>query len=578
LSIEVDLLDFVEQCRGLAKQDIIRTTKGLYNLNGTKSIMPNSSRESLVNQRPNIILVMVDDMGYSDISPYGGEIETPNLGRLADDGLRFTQFSNYARCCPTRASLMTGLHPHQAGIGYMTNEAEDPESSNRGVPGYQGHLNDRCVTIAEVLSNAGYHTAMAGKWHLGQHKQRNRPTERGFDRYYGHLSGWTNYFNPTGNRGLSIDNGDPGSVEPESTTDRRYYTTDAFTDWGIRFAEDAITSDEQPFFLYLSYNAPHWPLHAHEDVVEKYRGEYADGWDEIRKRRYRRQVDLGLFDEDTSQLTESVAPDWESLSPEKREEMDHRMAIYAAQIDIVDQNLGKLVEFLEKQEELDNTLLLFLSDNGACAEGEGAPRYMLGGGEADELNDPSVDGWISYGEAWANVSNTPFRKYKRWTHEGGVATPFIAHWPAGLGDPGGEWRRQPAHLPDVMSTVVDVAEATYPERRNGNTIPTMEGVSLLPAFAGEQLDRERPICLEHEGNRAIRVDRWKLVSTGSKRDYGTEDSWELYDMAVDRSETTDLSAERPDKLEQLRIQWWKWAERTGVVPNGKGVESVDDIS
>jgi len=512
---------------------------------------------------------MVDDMGYADLNPYGGEIDTPTLQRLTDDGVRFTQFSNYARCCPTRASLMTGLHPHQAGIGYMTDSPGKPGSNDRGVPGYQGHLNERCVTLAEVLSDAGYYTAMAGKWHLGQHEAKNRPTERGFDRYYGHLGGATNYFDPRGARGLSLDGGKPGSVEPESTTDRQYYTTDAFTDYGIQFLDDAIENDDQPFFLYLSYNAPHWPLHAHEEVVEKYRGKYADGWDEVREQRYQRQLTSGMFEEDRVPLTEGVGPEWENLSPEKRDEMDHRMAIYAAQIDIVDQNLGKLIEYLESRGELENTLLLFLSDNGACAEGEGAPRCMLGGGAAKDLNDPSIYGWISYGEAWANVSNTPFRKYKRWVHEGGVATPLIVHWPAGLDDPDGAWRRQPAYLPDIMPTIVDVTDATYPTHRNGFTIPDMEGSSLLPVFEGEPLEREQPICMEHEGNRTIRDGRWKLVSEGPQTDYGTEDSWELYDISTDRSETTDLASEHPDTVERLRKQWWKWAKRVGVVPNGK---------
>ncbi|MFB6141487.1 MAG: arylsulfatase [Halosimplex sp.] len=533
--------------------------------------MSRDAADSRAASRPNVVLVMVDDMGYADIGPYGGEIDTPNLRSLADDGLRFTQFYNYARCCPTRASLLTGLHPHQTGIGHMTNPAGDPDGNDRGVPSYQGHLNERCVTIAEVLGDAGYRTMASGKWHLGQHHEGDRPPERGFDRYYGHLSGAANYFDPSGERGLSRGNGDPGSVDPESTTDRRYYTTDAFTDRAVDFVADATDAGDDPFFLYLPYNAPHWPLHAHEDVVEEYRGEYADGWDALREERYERQLEMGLFDEERAPLSERVGPEWDDLSEGKRAEMAERMAIYAAQVDIVDRSVGRLVDALEARGELDETLFLFLSDNGACAEFD-----VLGSGPAEELNEAGSPLVLSYGEAWAHASNTPFRKYKHWVHEGGAATPFVVHWPDGLDDPDGDWRRQPAYLPDVMATVVDVAGAEYPDSRDGVDVPPMEGTSLLPAFDGDSLDRDEPLFMEHEGNRFVRDGRWKLVSAGEEADYGGPDNWELFDMATDRTESTDLSADHPDRVERLREAWWTWAERVGVVPNGRGVESYED--
>lgn len=515
--------------------------------------------------RPNVVLAMVDDMGFADVSPYGGEIATPTVQRLADDGLRFTQCYNYARCCPTRASLLTGLHPHQCGVGHMTDPPDDEGAQDRGVPGYRGHLTDDCATLPEVLRDAGYHTLMTGKWHLGSHERSHRPTERGFDRFYGHLSGAASYFDPQGARGLSTGADPPGSVAPESTTDRRYYTTDAFTDRAVDFVDD-VADDDAPFFCYLSFNAPHWPLHAHEDVVEAYRGRYDEGWDALRAERYERQVAMGLFDPEDAPLSDRVGPEWDDLSPAVQDEMDLRMATYAAQVDIVDRNLGRFVEALESRGEFENTLFLFLSDNGACAEFD-----MLGTGDREDINDPSTWGPVSYGEAWAHASNTPFRKYKHWVHEGGAATPFVVHWPAGLGDAGGEWRRQPTYLPDVAATLYDLADADYP-----SGAPPLEGVSLRPAFAGESLDRDRPLCMEHEGNRFVRDGRWKLVSAGSQADYGGPDGWELYDVASDRTESTDLADAHPERVEALATAWWDWAERVGVVPNGKGVESRAD--
>jgi len=369
-----------------------------------------------------------------------------------------------------------------------------------------------------------------------------------------------------------MDNGKPGSIELESTTDRRYYTTDAFTDYGIEFVEEALDADDEPFFLYLPFNAPHWPLHAHEEVVAKYRDAYTDGWDALRERRYQRQLDLGLFEPENAPLSESVGPQWETLSEAKREEMTERMAIYAAQIDIVDRNVGRLVDVLEDRGELDNTLFMFLSDNGACAEFD-----MLGSGPADALNRASSPLVLSYGEAWAHASNTPFRKYKRWVHEGGAATPLIVHSPDGLDDPNGDFRREPAYLPDVMATLVDVADAEYPETRDDVDVPPMEGTSLRPLFEGNSLDRGEPMFMEHEGNRFVRDGRWKLVSEGPKEDYGGPDSWELFDMATDRTESKDLSDERLELVDRLRGAWWDWAERVGVVPNGLGIESRDDF-
>ena len=505
--------------------------------------------------RPNIVLIMADDMGYSDIGCYGGEIRTPNLDRLAAGGLRFTQFYNSGRCCPTRASLMTGLHPHQTGIGHMTNTPTDPKHHDRGASGYRGFLNRRCVTLAEVLGEAGYHTLMAGKWHLGYHGQQKWPLQRGFDRFYGILSGAANYFDPEPPRGLTLDN-EP--IEPEGDD---FYITDAFTDYAIEFLEQheqgsresSEHEPEQPFFLYLAYTAPHWPLHAPADVVERYRGTYQIGWDQLRQQRHQRMIQMGLVDAEWP-LTPRDARPWEALSEEKKREMDLRMAIYAAQIDRMDQNIGRLVDALKRQGDFDNTLILFLVDNGGCAEGGELGRGPL---EPEKLREHFT---ASYGRAWANASNTPFRRYKHHVHEGGIATPLIVHWPAKIDD-AGALRRQPGYLPDVMPTLIEVAGAEYPRQYHGHEIPPAEGVSLMPAIASAdaRLQRDQPMCWEHEDNKAIRIGQWKLVTQGNG-------PWELYNLAVDRTEMNDLAGQRPARVERMAAKWQAWAERCHVQP------------
>lgn len=514
---------------------------------------------AVADDRPNIVLIMVDDMGYSDIGCYGGEIETPHLDRLAANGLRFTQFYNSARCCPTRASLLTGLHPHQTGIGYMTNNAERPTARDRQVPGYRGELNRACVTIAEALRPAGYQTLMTGKWHLGYHKRENWPLQRGFDRYYGIISGASNFFHPKPPRGLTLGN---EHIEPESTTDRRYYTTDAFTDYAIKFVREA--QRDQPFFLYLAYTAPHWPLHAHDEEINRYRGKYMLGWDKLRQQRLARMQQMGIIKAEWP-LVERDARAWSKVKPKKRDELDLRMAIYAAMIDRMDQNVGKLVAILEQLGELDNTLILFLSDNGGCAEGG-----ELGHANVMDREKREAGYFLTYGRAWANASNTPFRKYKHYTHEGGIATPLIAHWPKGV-TARGELYHAPAYLPDIMPTLLELAQAEYPKTHGGHDIHPLSGISLRPAFEQRPLQRKEPMFWEHEGNRAIRIGDWKLVSTGDQKFYSGEQSWELYNLARDRTERHDLATEQPERVADMRAQWWQWARENHVVPNGLDV-------
>ncbi len=500
-----------------------------------------STLPALADERPNIVIVMADDMGYSDIGCYGGEIETPNLDRLAAGGLRFTQFYNTGRCCPTRASLLTGLYAHQAGIGHMTSESVRM-SSDWGRPGYRGRLNRRCVTIAEVLKPAGYHTLMAGKWHVGTFEGM-WPNDRGFDEFFGIVRGASNFFRPQPDKLLSRNR---TPIEPPAD----FYTTDGFTDHAIELVREASKDDDRPFFLYLAYTSPHWPLHAWPEDIAKYRGKYMDGWDELRRRRLSRMVELGIIDR-TWKLTDRDAPDWATLSEARRRELDWRMAIYAAMIDRMDQNIGRLVKTLEELGRLDNTLILFLADNGGCAEGG-----PFGGGPAKQLG--TKEGYmLSYGRGWANASNTPFRRYKHWVHEGGVASPLIAHWPARIRDRGA-FRKQPTHLIDLMATCVELAKTRYPKTYRGRAIVPLEGRSLVPALDDKPIEREA-IYWEHEGNRAVRMDRWKLVAAHG-------DDWQLHDMHADRTETKDLSTQKPELRAQMIAMYDAWASRSDVLP------------
>ena len=493
--------------------------------------------------RPNIVLILADDMGYSDIGCYGGEIRTPNLDRLAAGGLRFTQFYNTARCCPTRASLLTGLYPHQAGVGHMMED--------KGYDGYRGDLNRRCVTIAEVLRSAGYATIMSGKWHVTRHTgpegpKDNWPRQRGFDRFFGTITGAGSFFRPT-------------TLTEENTRLTTYpddfYYTDAINDHTVSSIEEHVrVRGDQPLFAYVAHTAPHWPLHALPADIERYLGTYRRGWDALRRDRRRRMIELGLIAE-TWPLSprDAKAQGWTTVEETKRAEMDWRMAIYAAQIDRMDQGIGRILSALEESGRLENTLILFLADNGGCAEGgiwgfENKKDGVLG-------TDSS---FASYGLSWANASNTPFRLYKHWVHEGGIATPLIAHWPAGISGRG-ELRSQPGHLIDIMATCVEVSGATYPDSFGGAAILPMEGRSLVPAFAGESIQREA-LYWEHEGNRAIRIDEWKLVAKGAGG------LWELYDLVRDRTELNDLASAEPGRVVSMSRQWQRWAERCGVLP------------
>lgn len=534
--------------------------------------------------RPNIVLILSDDMGFSDVGCYGGEIDTPTLDGLAKSGLRFTQFYNTARCCPTRASLLTGLYPHQAGIGHMMDD--------RGHDGYRGDLNRNCVTIAEALKPAGYAAYAVGKWHVtkftrpqGDAEKRNWPLQRGFDRFYGTIHGAGSFYDPNS---LARDNTLISPYADPQYQPAEYFYTDAISDHAARFIrEHTARAGDKPFFLYVAYTAAHWPMHAKEADIAKYKGKYDAGYEPVRLARWEKAKRLGLID-----------PGWQ-LSPQtgqwsdvKNREFESRcMEVYAAMVDRMDQGIERIVEELKRQGQFDNTLIFFLQDNGGCAEpmgrgGEFKPRpdkpplppMNPADLQFDMIPKQTRDGfpvrqgygvlpgpadtYIGYGRDWANVSNTPFREYKHWVHEGGISTPLIVHWPGGIAS--GQRNKlvhAPGHLIDIMATCVDVAGAKYPKEVGGENIKPMEGVSLRPAFMGKPLNRPNPIFWEHEGNRAVREGRWKLVAKENK-------PWELYDMEADRTETNDLAAQRPDKVKELAAKWDAYAARANVLPLG----------
>jgi arylsulfatase len=504
--------------------------------------------------RPNVVVILVDDMGWSDIGPYGSEIPTPHLDALAAGGLRFTQFYSTPRCSPTRASLLTGLYPHQAGMGHLDNVIRE------GSSGTTGRLNDRSVTIAEVLHDAGYFTAMAGKWHLGQ-QNGSPPWQRGFDRVLNLRAGGMFFPNQNfgggdeltkrGQEPLYLD-GNP-IARDSAVLGQDWYATFLWAEWGLKFVDEALKA-KKPFFLYVPHNAPHFPLMAPQNLIAKYRGKYRAGWDRLREARYRRQVRMGLIDARWPlSPREAESPAWDSLSDEAKDRFDHLMAVYAAMIEAIDTSVGTLVEGLRARGALDNTLILFLSDNGGNAESGPAGRF-----NGDPPGGPNSNLYL--GMNWAALATTPFRRFKHFTHEGGIATPLIAHWPRGIP----RSRRntlvhQPGHVIDLMATVVDVTGATYPRERNGQIIQSMEGISLRPAFDGRAVSRPHPLFWEHEGNRAIRAGNWKLVSR-------YPDGWELYDLAADRVEAHDVAKQHPDVVATLAAEWDAWAKRANVDP------------
>ncbi len=495
--------------------------------------------------RPNIIVIMADDMGYSDLGCFGSEIQTPHLDALARDGLRLTQFYNTGRCCPTRAALLTGLYQHQAGIGHMVGDDK--------LPGYRGKLNEQSVTIAQVLKPAGYTNLMTGKWHVGS-AQGHWPLDRGFDRYFGTPSGGGVYFKEalTIRTNVFFVEGDRRIDFPEGG-----YVTDMFSDRAIEYVKDAA-AQSKPFFLYLSHIAPHWPLQAKPLDIEKYKGKYDAGYDAIREARHAKQVEMGLLDKQwkLSGPPSGMKP-WAQQSAEKKKDLAHRMEIYAAQIDSIDQNIGKLVAALKEAKVFDNTLILFFSDNGCSAEG-GPGGFSRGKPGAASGTGLSYD---SAGLEWATVCNTPLRRHKTTVHEGGIASPFIAHWPKGITRKGAI-DHQPAHVMDIMATCLELSGADYPKTAGGHAIYPVEGSSLVPLLSGKPVERSQPLCWEHEGNQAIREGAWKLV-----RAHGQP--WELYNLAEDRTELNNLAANEATRVADMKAKYEAWMKRVNALPWGE---------
>ncbi|HEO69658.1 MAG TPA: arylsulfatase [Candidatus Hydrogenedentes bacterium] len=505
-------------------------------------------------RRPNIVIIMADDMGYSDIGCYGGEIETPSLDRLAREGVRFTQGYNNAKCAPTRATLLTGLYSQQAGC--------------QDGPAKLVH----CVTIAEVLREAGYRTFMTGKWHAEE-----LPVERGFDRYYGLCDGCCNFFNPGEQRP-----GEPQPAEkryprkwaledrvmqPYTPPDPNFYSTDAFTDYALRFL-DQHRRDECPFFLYVAYTAPHYPLQAPPEDIAKFRGKYRVGWDAVRAERYKRMVAMGIIDPGWALAPRDArVAAWEHIGEREAwdlEDMpgggkdlpwedarnadlwDLKMAVYAAMVTRMDRNIGRILDKLDERGDTDNTLVLFLSDNGGCAETRN---------QTPDVPPDPVHSYRTVDSPWANAQNTPFRKYKRWDHEGGISTPLIARWPKHV-EPG-RLCHEVSHIIDLMPTCIELARADYPETHNGTDVLPMEGRSLVPALEGAERVREEPLFWQFGQSRAVRQGPWKLVQSRGE-------PWELYDIEADRTELHNLASEQPDLVHELSEAWEAWAERCGA--------------
>lgn len=550
---------------------------GVTGLLAWKSAHSGHSENQADQKRPNIIVIMADDLGYSDIGSYGGEINTPNIDFLAKNGIRYRQFYNTSRCCPTRAALLTGLYNQQAGIGKMT-EAE-------GEAGYQGHIADNAVTIAEVLKTAGYRTAMSGKWHVsntfGQKDPKEQlawlnhqkdfgafspveqyPTNHGFEKFFGTIWGVVDFFDP-----FSLVNG----TEPVKNVPADYYHTDAINDTTVSYIKEFSKSDK-PFFIYVAQNAPHWPLQAKPEDIAKYKDIYKAGWDAVREARYKRMIKLGLIDPSKTTLPQDPKnrPKWED-NPTKEWDAT-AMAVHAAMIDAMDQGIGRIINTLKATGQLDNTLILFLSDNGASAEN--CANYGTGFDRPSETRDgtkityatekQALPGpqttYSSIGQRWAHVANTPYQYWKAESYEGGVNTPMIAFWPKGITAKKGGFSDHVGHVMDFMSTFCELSGAKYPATFKGKSIIPTTGVSLVSSFNGKNENNERSLFNEHFGARYARKGNWKLVSLAS------DTSWQLYDLSTDKSETTNLASKYPEKVKQLSLSWNVWAKSHQVFP------------
>jgi len=543
-------------------------------------------------QKPNIILIMSDDMGYTDLGCYGGEIKTPNLDQLAADGLRYTEFYNTGRCCPTRASLLTGLYPHQAGIGHMMTATD--------APGYQGDLNENCLTIAQALKPAGYSTYMVGKWHVTkvltaetEDQKYNWPLQRGFDRYYGIINGASSLWDPNSltrdNTRITIKN------DPEYKPAEKYHFTDAISDHAVRYIKESEKG--KPFFMYVAYTSAHWPLHAREKDIAEYKGVYDNGYAPHREARLKRAKKLGVVQPD-AELSE-MEGDWDKIEDKAWEA--RCMEVYAAMVTQMDRGIGEIIQALKETGKLDNTLVLYFQDNGGCPEkcgrSEKGPRVERAAKpQFPPIPDDVVhyttsrprqtrDGWIirrghvmpgpddtyiGYGRNWSNVSNTPFREHKAHIYEGGISTPLIAHWPNGINGKNAIRKNQSLHLIDLMPTCLELAGATYPAEFKGKPITPMSGKSFVATFKKDAEIKRDALYFEHSKRNAMRSGDWKIVGEKILHKKLGPSGWELYNIANDRSEMHNLAAEYPERVQQMHAKYMVWAEEAKVLPLPSG--------
>jgi len=496
--------------------------------------------------KPNFVVVLIDDVGYADFSCYGGAIPTPNIDNLAQNGVRMSQMYNCARSCPTRASLLTGLYPQQAGVGHMVGNDRSKESSNA----YQDYLNNNCVTLAEVMNANDYFTAMVGKWHVGQF-QGVTPKNRGFMRSLSSPAGGFYFAGKKSQlylNGVNIENEDP-------RLPTNWYSTDLWTQFGLQFIDEAILA-KKPFMLYLAHNAAHFPLQAPAEDIARFKGKFSKGWDVLRQECYQRQLESNLLGKPYGLTKRNPKiPKWEDVDVKQKLQSEHIMEIYAAVITKLDQNIGKLVSELKAKGVYDNTVIILLSDNGGNAEGKDV--FGTYNGE----NPGAVGSRVFLGQAWAETSNTPFYLYKHHTHEGGIAAPCIISYPNGIpASQNGKVVNQPGHVVDIMATLVDMSGAKYPKIFNGNKIVPMQGINLLPIWKGETAKRKDPIFWEHEANVALRDGKWKLVKEDKEKDF------QLYDMDADRTELNDLSKKEPAVMAKMMKEYEAMYKKVGAMP------------
>ncbi len=503
-------------------------------------------------EKPNILYILADDLGFSDLGCFGGEIDTPVLDSLAAGGVRLTQLYNTGRCCPSRAALLSGQYPHRVGLGHMT-------TNDLGRPGYRGVISDEAQTIGQVLAPAGYRSFISGKWHLGTPD----PTKNGFEEFYGTLVSAKRFFDP--DHLVRFPEGRKAREYPKG----EFYATDAVTDHALDFLQLARETPDKPWFLYLAYNAPHFPLHAPKEDIAKYADRYHGGWDKLREERLKRMKQQGIVPDSTllsprstwrnyGETKTGTNPAWDSLPEDRRLDLARRMAIYAAMIDRLDQQIGRVVENLKKAGELENTLLVFTSDNGACFEWDPFGFDIVSSNQnilhkGDMIGEMGIAGTHhSVGSGWANAGNTPWRMYKHFNHEGGIASPGIVHWPAGLKAKPGSINNEPAHIIDLLPTAAAVGGATYEGKLS------LPGTNLVDQLNNGTAE-ERTLFFEHQGNRAVRQGKWKLVALDDQ-------PWELYDFDVDRTEMNDLAAKFPGRVKAMDAAWEKWGSENQVTP------------